>query len=142
MTEDHIEEIINVHYSLWSYKSLVEWNNKFYSTKLSTKSLYNSVLLPNKNGKNMLWISQPNHLDSSFDDYGSLIVKEEFLRGNTCRITWIVDVYNGKFSYIGRVFTNYIPKEDSNIIVIERYKDNLTETIYTNQPDSLKEIYE
>lgn len=90
----------------------------------------------------MLWITQPDHSSSNFDDYASLIINEEFSKGNTCRITWIVDVYNGNFSYIGRVFTNYISKNNTDVITVERYKNNSIEVLYTNQPIVLEEIYE
>jgi hypothetical protein len=142
MNDLDLEQVMNVHYSLWSYKATIQWDERFYSAKLSTNSLYNSVLLPNKNGKKMLWITQPIHDYGTKDDYSSLEIKQELEKGNYCKITWIVDTYNGKFSYVGRVYTNYNPRNDKTSILIQKYLDGIFETVYSNTPSNLKEIYD
>jgi hypothetical protein len=142
MNNLEVHNIINVHYSLWSYKSSIEWNDRFYPAKLSVNSLYNSVLLPNKNGKKMLWITQPFQPNDSNDTYSSLQVKEELRKGNIMKITWIVDTYNSKFSYVGRVCTNYNSNTDKTSVTIEKYSDGIFQTIYTNQPLLSEDIYD
>jgi len=121
--------ILRIHHALWNREDFIERDGKQYSLYTPSHGGYCSVVLPNDQGYNLLWITQNINKSS----YGTLAIKRAIAQGDDLRITWIVDNNNSKFKYIGVVNT-CMYYDNSQDIIIERYTDDGTEVVYTNMP--------
>jgi len=131
MTDDpKIVSILRVHHALWNRESFIERGGQKYTPFVPAHDGYISVVLPNEQGHNLLWITQNLNKSTS----GSLEIKKARSLGNDKRITWIVDNSNSKFLYLGSVHTcNYFDGQED--IIIERYyQDEPTQVLWTNMP--------
>ena len=91
---DNVNQILLVHHSLWNHTPTIKYGSISYPTYTPSHEGYTSVILPNDNAKNFLWITQ-NLNKSSYAT--SEITKAQTL-GHVKRITWIVDNNDNKFS--------------------------------------------
>lgn len=132
----NIQQILDVHNSLWDILSLsdrnhknVEFNGVQYPVNIPRHLGFASVVLPGNDNKNFLWITQ----NMNKSTYGSLDIKEARSQGNDKRITWIVDNTNDKFHYCALIKTclYFDGKMD---ILVEKYKNNITEIVYCTNP--------
>lgn len=127
---DNINQILTVHHALWVHLPTIKYGDIEYLTYTPSHQGYTSVVLPNDNAKNFLWITQ--NLNKS--SYGTLEINKAKTLGHVTRITWIVDNNNNKFNYCGLVKTcSYF---DSNQdILIEKYIGDTTKVIYSSDPN-------
>ncbi len=139
ITENQALEIIAVHDSLWnavysestSNRTLI-YKDKSYSINIPPHKGYASVLLPNPEGKNFLWITQNLHKST----YGTLAIAHEKELGNDHRITWIVDSNNGTFKYRTNILTNRDSNGELIFGVIEIY-DSLGKAVVWSNNNSI-----
>jgi hypothetical protein len=130
LTDDpKVLSILRIHHALWNREDSIERNGKTYRCFMPQHQGYTSVVLPNDQGYNLLWITQ----NMNKSTHGSLSIKHARSQGHDQRITWIVDNNNSKFTYVGSVHTtNYF--DGSEDILIERYTETGTEVLWTNMP--------
>lgn len=130
MTDDpKILSILRVHHALWNREDFIERGGQTYTPFVPAHQGYVSVVLPNDQGYNLLWITQ--NLNKS--TYGSQAILRSRSQGDDHRITWIVDNANSKFNYVGCVNTcHYF--DGSEDVIIERYNDYGAEVVWTNMP--------
>jgi hypothetical protein len=125
----HVYPILDVHHGLWNRDKSVTYKSKEYQTYTPTHGGYSSVILPNENGYNFLWITQNLNKSSG----ASLEIIRSHSQGDDTRVTWIVDNSNNKFTYVGLVkTTDYFDGKKS--IIIERYDSQGTQIIYSTDP--------
>lgn len=130
LTDDPaVLNILRIHHALWNREDFIERDGKQYKPFVPSHGGYTSVVLPNDQGYNLLWITQNLNKSSQ----GTLSIKRAIDKGHDLRITWIVDNNNSKFKYIGVVNTCMF-SDGSQDIIIERYTDDGTEVVYTNMP--------
>lgn len=126
---DNVNQILAVHHSLWNHTPTIKYGGISYPTYTPSHEGYTSVILPNDNAKNFLWITQ-NLNKSSYAT--SEITKAQTL-GHVKRITWIVDNNDNKFNYCGMVKTcAYF--DSTQDIFIEKYIGDTTKVIYSSDP--------
>jgi hypothetical protein len=124
--QEQVQSVLDVHNALWdavydldsSQHSLI-YNGVEYSIKIPAHRGYASVMLPNKNGVQFMWITQNLHKSS----YGTMSIANAKARGEEQRITWIVDTRHGKFTYVSNITST---KDSAGNLVdgsIERYDD-------------------
>ena len=130
LTDDpKVLNILRIHHALWNREDSIERDGKQYKPFVPQHDGYVSVVLPNEQGYNFLWITQNMNKSS----YGSESIRRSRSQGHDQRITWIVDNNNSTFQYIGCVkTTRYF--DGSEDIIIERYTDIGTFVIWTNMP--------
>lgn len=130
LTDDpKVLDILRVHHALWNREDFIERDGKQYKPFVPQHAGYTSVVLPNEQGYNLLWITQNMNKSS----YGSEAIRHARSQGHDHRITWIVDNNNSKFQYVGSVnTTRYF--DGSEDIIIERYTETGTEVLWTNMP--------
>lgn len=130
LTDDpKVLSILRVHHSLWNREDFIERDGKQYKPFVPQHTGYTSVVLPNEQGYNLLWITQNMNKSS----YGSESIRRSRSQGHDQRITWIVDNNNSKFQYVGSInTTQYF--DGSEDIIIERYTETGTEVLWTNMP--------
>jgi hypothetical protein len=141
LTDIQASEILKIHDSLWNalYESHYANNSTSKAHKLTYKDIsyqvnipahcgYASVLLPNSNGKNFLWITQNIHKST----YGTFAIRNQKELGNDHRITWIVDTNNGLFSYRSNITTTRDSQDNLIFGAIEIYDSLGKETIWSN----------
>ena len=130
MTDDpKVLSILRIHHALWNKEDFIERGGQRYTPFVPSHSGYSSVVLPNDQGYNLLWITQNMNKSS----YGSEAISRSRSLGHDHRITWIVDNANSKFNYVGCVNTcQYY--DGSQDVIIERYGDSGTEVVWTNMP--------
>jgi hypothetical protein len=122
-------ELINIHHALWDRKDTVNYKGNSYNIYIPSHEGFASAIIPNSAGKNFLWITQNLNKPS----YGSLEIKRSRSIGDDKRITWIVDNEDDKFKYVGLIKTcDYF--DGLKDIVVEKYHDQVTEIVYTNDP--------
>lgn len=131
MTQDpKILGILRIHHALWNKEDFIERGGQKYTPFVPPHNGYVSVVLPNEQGYNLLWITQ----NMNKSTYGSEQIRKAQSLGNNLRITWIVDNSNSRFIYLGCVNTcDYFDgKQD---IIIERYsQDQPDQVVWTNMP--------
>jgi hypothetical protein len=130
LTDDpKVLSILRIHHALWNREDFIERDDKQYKPFVPQHTGYTSVVLPNEQGYNLLWITQNMNKSS----YGSESIRRSRSQGHDQRITWIVDNNNSKFQYVGSVnTTRYF--DGSEDIIIERYTETGTEVLWTNMP--------
>jgi len=130
MTNDSkVLSILRIHHALWNREDSIERDGKQYKPFIPQHNGYVSLVLPNEQGYNLLWITQNMNKSS----YGSEEIRRARSQGHDHRITWIVDNNDSKFQYVGSVVTtNYF--DGSEDIIIERYVDTGAQVVWTNMP--------
>jgi hypothetical protein len=124
-----ILEVLSVHNSLWDKEEKLNYRGKTYDIYNPSHGGYSSVILPNENGYNFLWITQ--NLNKS--TYGSMAILQARTQGDDKRNTWIVDNNNGTFKYVGIIATcNYFDGKKTQLI--ERYTEHGTIVVYSSDP--------
>lgn len=124
-----VQELLDVHHALWNKEKTVSYKSKIYDTFSPAHAGYTSVILPNENNYNFLWITQNLNKSSG----ASLDIIRARSQGDDTRITWIVDNSNNKFSYVGLIrTTDYFDGKKS--IIIERYDAHGTDVVYSTDP--------
>lgn len=110
LTQEQRDEILKTHNALWNalydYDSTyhcLDYRDEVYDIRIPDSRSYASVILPNKNGSPILWITQ--NLDKP--TYGSMAIKDARDRHLDLRITWLVDNTNSQFKYKAQVRTCY-----------------------------------
>lgn len=134
-SQQTINEILNVHDSLWNalYSSdesrpSITYKGNTYSIQIPKHRGYASVMLPNSSGTRFMWVTQNLHKSS----YGTMAIERSRKLGEDQRITWILDTSNGGF--ITR--TSISTTRDSNLELIagqiEIYDSLGKETIWSH----------
>lgn len=127
--DSKISQIFQVHNALWTREKSIEYNGSIYTPHLPEHGGFASVILPNENEYNFLWISQNLNKNSST----TLKILHSRSQGDDYRITWIVDNNGGRFTYVGCITTvDYFDGNKSKII--ERYTDQGTHVLYSTYP--------
>lgn len=130
-----IEQILSVHNQLWEGMSIITYKDQSQSSYSPSHNGYRSVILNNANGIPHMWITQ----NMSKSSYGTMAIEKAKSKGEDLRITWVVKVENGQFIYRSRISTHFFPNQEKQpIIEIETYKDELTEVLYSNDPNKYK----
>lgn len=119
-----ISELFNVHHSLWDMDDDVNYFGNWYKVYKPHHRGFSRVLVPGKSGKNIMFVTQ--NLNKS--TYGTLEIQRAAKRGETIRITWIVDPSEGTFNYIGLI------KTSPGFSVIEKYTKLGTQVMYHSNP--------
>lgn len=119
-----ISELLTLHHSLWNMDDEVEYFGNTYEVFKPEHKGFSRVLVPGKSGKNIMYITQ--NLNKS--TYGTLEIQQAAKKGETVRITWIVDPSEGTFKYIGLIKTN------SSHSLIEKYTSFGTQILYHTDP--------
>jgi hypothetical protein len=127
--DQSILDILEVHHSLWNKEEKINYRNKTYDIYTPEHQGFSSVILPNENDYNFLWITQ--NLNKS--TYGTLGIIQSRSQGDDKRITWIVDNTAGTFKYVGVISTcDYFNGYRTELI--ERYTDEGTIVVYSSDP--------
>jgi hypothetical protein len=131
-----LKEILSVHEALWNalydfdadFHSL-EYQGKTYNIHIPAQRGYASVLLPNSNGTNFLWITQ--NLNKS--SYGSSLIQKHRSENKDTRLTWIVDTRHGQFKYVSHIRTT--KDDEGNLVygVLETYNAYGTECLWSTE---------
>jgi len=130
LTDDPaILSILRVHYALWNREDFIERGGKTYKPFVPEHQGYTSVVLPNDQGYNFLWITHNINKSSS----GTYSIKKAASQGNDLKLTWIVDNNDSKFKYIG-VINTCMYFDGSQDILIEKYDGDSTQVVWTNMP--------
>lgn len=127
--DSKISEILQVHNALWNRESSIQFNGKTYQPRVPEHGGFSSVILPNENEYNFLWLTQ--NLNKNSTTTSKILHSRS--QGDDLRITWIVDNNGGRFTYVGCVTTiDYFDGNSSKII--ERYTDEGTLVVYSSDP--------
>lgn len=124
-----IDQILSAHHQLWDGAPVITFKDQTQSSYTPLHGGYHSVQLANAKGVAYLWITQNLHKPS----YGTTAIEHATSRGETLRITWIVDTASGRFRYLGRIETHTYP-DRSEHIHIETYRNDDVQVIYTTHP--------
>ena len=125
----NIQSILDLHHGLWNKEKTVTYKNKKYTTFQPSHDGYVSVILPNENDYNFLWITQNLNKSSG----ASVEINRARSQGDDLRITWIIDNSRNRFTYVGLVRTcDYFDGKKS--IIIERYDERGTHVLYSSDP--------
>lgn len=119
-----INQLLSLHHALWDMDNKVEYFGKMYDVYKPEHKGFSRVLVPGKSGKNIMYITQ--NLNKS--TYGTQAIQRAAKKGETLRITWVVDPSNGTFNYIGLIQTS------PDYTIIERYDSFGTHTVYHSDP--------
>lgn len=127
--DDTTIEILNTHHSLWNRDLKLNYRGNTYDIYNPEHGGFSSVILPNENGYNFLWITQ--NLNKS--SYGTLDIIQSRSQGDDKRITWIVDNNANTFKYVGVISTcDYFNGFQTQLI--ERYTEGGTIVVYSSDP--------
>ena len=129
---DNVKSILQVHHALWNKDTKIEYRNNHFDTFTPLHEGYTSVILPNENGYNFLWITHNLNKSSS----GTQEILRARNQGDDTRITWIVDNSNTSFQYIGVIKTSDY-YDGQKFIIIERYSLEGTTVIYSTDPSRI-----
>lgn len=127
ISDKALAELLQVHHGLWDMKSEIEFYGQSYPTYTASHKGYTSVVLPSKNGGNLLYITQ--NLNKS--SYGSLQIQREAAKGRVVRITWVIDTSKGQYTYRGLI------KTTPEVTTIESYTSFGTHLLYTSDPNHI-----
>lgn len=125
ISTETINTLIYLHHDLWDRKDEIYYYGKSYPVVKPENKGFAMVKVPSKSGKNIIYITQ--NLDKS--SYGTLEILNAAKRNKTIRITWIVQVINNQYKYIGLI------KTTDEYTAIERYSDYGTELLYHSDPN-------
>jgi hypothetical protein len=127
--DSKISEILQVHNALWNRELSIQFNGNTYKPHVPEHGGFSSLILPNENQYNFLWLTQ--NLNKTSTTTSKILHSRS--QGDDLRITWIVDNNGGKFTYVGCVTTiDYFDGNTSKII--ERYTDEGTFVVYSSDP--------
>ena len=131
----HIGKMLDVHYDLWDFRSIIEVNGVNYSTRLASHGGYNSVLIPGKDNLNYLWMTQNLNKSTS----ATTSIEKARQKGENRKITWIINSNDGHFTYVGRVTTHFYPKSDQSFIEVIKFTSSQEEVLYRFDPNSIND---
>lgn len=132
--DSKILDILHVHNALWNRELSIQFNGNTYKPHVPEHAGFSSIILPNENGYNFLWVTQNLNKNSST----TTTIMHSRSQGDDHRITWIVDNNGGRFAYVGCVTT--VDYFDGNTYkIIERYTDEGTHVVYSSDPKRLLE---
>lgn len=119
-----ISELLALHHGLWDMDDHVQYFGKWYDVFKPEHKGFSRVVVPGKSGKNIMYITQ--NLNKS--TYGTMEIQRAAKKGETVRITWIVDPSEGSFKYIGLI------KTTDSYTIIEKYTNFGTQVMYHSDP--------
>lgn len=120
-----ISELLTLHHSLWDMDDEVHYFGDTYKVYKPEHKGFSRVLVPGKSGKNIMYITQ--NLNKS--TYGTQEIQRAAKKGETVRITWVVDPSDGRFNYIGLI------KTTPSYSMIEKYTSFGTQLVYHSDPN-------
>lgn len=119
-----ISELLALHHALWDLDDKVQYFGTWYDVYKPEHKGFSRVLVPGKSGKNIMYITQ--NLNKS--SYGTIEIQRAAKKGETVRITWVVDPSEGTFKYIGLI------KTTPSHTVVEKYTSFGTQILYHTDP--------
>jgi hypothetical protein len=125
---NHIQSMLNVHYDLWDFRSIIKVNDINYPTRLASHAGYNSVIIPGKDDQNYLWITQNLNKSTS----ATLSIVNARSKGEQRKLTWIINNNDGHFAYVGCITTHFYPKTGESFIEIMKFTSSGQEVIFTS----------
>jgi hypothetical protein len=123
----NIQLMLDVHYDLWDFRSIIEVNGINYPTRLASHAGYNSVIIPGKDNQNYLWITQ--NLNKS--TLATLSINSAKDKGEQRKVTWIINNSDAQFAYVGCVTTHFYPKTGDLFIQVVKFNSSFQEVIYS-----------